>query len=356
MADKNTPHLKTDEQQTILTGSDFLTGREAQLQGRLDELQAELAGLGEVPGDVESLERQALDALRTLSDLLEPPASSPAPTTLPMPTPPLPSIVRAEHQRRPWRVAGIVAVLVVAALAAAFLIWTYARDAVGGNSPATAVVRVVATQSFVPTAPTRTTNSARPSATAAPILPAATAAPRSERPHVEPPARIGDIVQAEVVQVLDVSGTLRVELSLSIMADTIQVSEGVPVLQPVLPASGAGLYRGSAPFGVTGGVIVAVPAGSVLESLWLTRPGDRLLGCNSDHTCHDYHVIAAETWLLDRLHQLLRSTPAPSGAERAASYAVSDWRPGDEVLLYTAFDETSAWVIRAHPLQGEGTR
>ena len=149
------------------------------------------------------------------------------------------------------------------------------------------------------------------------------------------------------MQILDVTGALRLELLLSVMADTVQVVEGMPVLQPVLPASGAGVHRGSGPFGETRNVIIAIPARAAPASLWQTRPGDRLVGCNgstvlttgSDDACHGYLVTAADTWPLGRLHQLL-----------------ADWPPGDEVLLYTALDESSAWVIQAQPQHQEGTR
>jgi hypothetical protein len=347
MEDKTTPHLNPEGHNAILTGSDFLTGREAHLQARLNELEAELAGLGDAPDDVESLEQQAHDALRALSDLLEPTTAVPAIPSSPEPIPAfLPGVQPANH-RKPWRIAGVVAVLLVVALSAFSLIWMYGPELVGDNSPATAIVQ--ATVTHTPMLPTSTTVSpTRPPATATPIPSPIIAAPVVP----ETPRQNREVVQAERVQILDVSGTLRLELPLSVMADTIQIVEGMPVLQPLLPASGAGVHRGSAPFGETGNVIIVVPPEAAPASLWQTRPGDRLVGCNgstrsfqdtlttgSDDACHDYLVTAVDTWPLERLHQLL-----------------ANWPPGDEVLLYAALDESSAWVIQAQPQQQEGRR
>jgi hypothetical protein len=142
-----------------------------------------------------------------------------------------------------------------------------------------------------------------------------------------------------VVRILETSGTLRLELPLGLMAETVEMVEGVPVLQPVLPTGGAGVHRGSGPFGESGAVIVAAPAEADTQDLAQTRPGDRLVGCNSDGACHDYQVIAADTWPLARLRQLLAS-----------------WPMGDEVVLYATLDETSAWVVQAQPVHEEGTR
>jgi hypothetical protein len=342
MEDKTTPQLKSEGHAAILTGSDFLTGREAHLQARLEELEAELASLGDVPDDVDGLEQQTLDALRALSDLLEPATAVPAITSPPEPMPAfLPAMQPANH-RKPWRVAGIVAALLVVALSVFSLVWMYRPELVDDNSLATAIVQSTAIYTPMPPTPT-TASPTRPPATGTPAPSPTIAVPTMP----DTPARIREIVQAETVQILDVSGTLRLELPLSLMADTVQMVEGVPVLQPVLPASGAGLHRESAPFGETGWVIVAIPIGTTSEGLWQTRPGDRLIGCNSDDACYDYRITTADTWPLDRLHQLLRST---------ASYAVSNWPPGDEVLLYAVRDKSSAWVIQAQPLHQEGTR
>jgi len=347
MEDKTTPHLKPEGHQAILSGSDFLTGREAHLQARLDELEAELAGLGDAPDDIESLEQQAFNALRALSDLLEPPIAVPATTSPPEPMPAfLPPVQPANH-RKPWRVAGIVAALLVVALSVFSLVWMYGPEMVGDNSPVTVVAQGTATYTPTPPTPTATTPT-RPPATATPIPAPTTVAPIIP----EASLRSRAVIQAERLQILDVTGTLRLELPLSVMADTVEVVEGMPVLQPVLPASGAGVHRGSAPFGETGNVIIAIPPEGAPASLWQTRPGDRLVGCNgstrsfqdtlttgSDEICYDYQVTAADTWPLERLHQLL-----------------ADWLPGDEVLLYTALDESSAWVIQAQPATQEGTK
>jgi hypothetical protein len=333
MEDKTTPHLKPEGQGAIVSGSDFLTGREAHLRARLTELEAELAGLGDVPDDVEGLEQQAHDALRALSDLLEPFTSVPA-TTPPEPmTAFLPAVQPANH-RKPWRVAGIVAALLVVALSVFSLVWMYGPELVGNNSPAPVVAQGTATYTPMPPTPTAASPT-RPPATATPIPAPTIAAPVV----LETPSRHREVIQAEKVQILDVSGALRLELPLSVMADSFQIVEGIPVLQPVLPDSGAGVHRGSVPFGHMGRVMIAIPTEAAQASLWQTRPGDRLLGCNSDDACHDYLITAADTWSPERLHQLL-----------------ADWPPGDEVLLYTALDESSAWVIQAQPQHQERTR
>jgi hypothetical protein len=334
MEDKTTPHLKPEGHQAILSGSDFLTSREAHLQAQLNELEAELASLGDAPDDVAGLEQQAFDALRALSDLLEPTTTVAATTPPPEPTSAfLPSVQPANH-RKPWRVAGIVAVLLVVALSAFSLVWMYEPELVGDNSTVTVVAQDTATYTPMPPTPTAASPT-RPSVTATPIPAPTTVAPIIP----EAPVRSREVIQAERVQILDVSGTLRLELPLGVMADTVQIVEGMPVLQPLLPASGAGVHRGSASFGETGNVIIAIPPEAASPSLWQTRPGDRLVGCNSGETCYDYQVTAADTWPLERLRQLL-----------------ANWPPGDEVLLYAALDESSAWVIQAQPQQQEGRR
>jgi hypothetical protein len=334
MEDKTTPHLNPEGHQAILSGSDFLTGREAHLQARLDELETELADLGDVPDDVEGLDQQAFDALRALSDLLEPTTAVLATTSPPEAMPAFPPAVQSANHRKPWRVARIVVVLLVVALSAFSLLWMYGPNLLRDDGPATAIVQSTATH--IPILPTSTTASpTRPAATSTPISSPTIVAPTIP----EPPGRNREVVQAERVQILDVSGALRLELPLNVMAETVQVVEGMPVLQPVLPASGAGVHRGSVPFGHMGRVMIAIPTEAAPASLWQTRPGDRLIGCNSDDACHDYQVTAADTWPLERLYQLL-----------------ANWPPGDEVLLYAATDESSAWVIQAQPASQEGTR
>jgi hypothetical protein len=273
MEDKTTPHLKPERQQAVLSGSDFLTGREAYLQARLDELEAELVSLGDVPDDVESLERQAGDALRSLMDLLEPPTPVPTPTLLPEKVQPVTSAAQTRprrseagrHHRFRWS-AGIVAVLLAAVLAAILLVWMYGPDGVRDSSPATVVVRAAATHTSIPPTPT-IARPTRPPAAATPILLPTVVAPVIP----ETPGWLRESAQAETVQILDISGTLRLELPLTLMADTVRMVEGMPVLQPALPAGGAGLHRGSAPFGELGRVIVAVPKEAAPENLWQTR-------------------------------------------------------------------------------------
>jgi len=339
MEDKTTPQLKPHGHGTILTGSDFLAGREAQLQAGLDEIEAELAGLGDVPDDVEGLEQPVLDALQELADLLKPPTSEWTPTPRPAQTAALPSAAHAhpgqseaDNCRKFRWAAGIVVILLLATISAFFLIWRFGLDLPGDNGPLTPIAQSTATYTPIPPTPTRP---GRSLATATPIP-----SPTISAPIV--PEKSGhdrEIVQAAMVRILDGSGTLRLELPLSLMADTIQVVEGMPVLQPVLPASGAGVHRGSTPFGEAGSVIVAIPAGAALDSLGQARPGDRLVGCNSDGACHDYQVTVADTWPLGRLRQLLANWPTDAG-----------------VLLYADRDESSAWVVQAQPSQQEGTR
>lgn len=345
MEDKTTPHLNPEGHQAILKGSDFLAGREAHLQARLNEIEAELVDLGDVPDDVEALEQQVLDSLRTLSELLEPPAPVPAPTSPSEAMPPfLPAMQtrrgrsEAVRRRKFWRVVGIVALLLVAVLSAFSLLWLYGPELVRENGPATPIVQATTSHKPLPPSPTIATPT-QPRATETPIPSPTISAPYPEATRSGAPLRHREIIRAELAQILDVSGTLRLELPLSVMTDTVQIVEGMPVLRPVLPANGAGVYRGSAPFGETGNVIIACLAGATPASLWHTRPGDRLVGCNSDGDCHDYQVAAADTWPLDRLHHLL-----------------ANWPLDGDVLLYAALDESSAWVIQAQPQRQEGTR
>jgi hypothetical protein len=153
------------------------------------------------------------------------------------------------------------------------------------------------------------------------------------------PAPYKPEAQAEMLQVMDISGTLKLDLPLAAMAETVRLVDGLPVLQPVLPEAGGGLHRGSAPFGQAGTTVIALPAETAPDSLWQIRPGDRLVGCNTDGKCHDYRVAAAEMWPPDRLRQILAA-----------------WPVGEGVLLYTAAGEAAAWVVQAEPLREEGTR
>jgi len=345
MEDKTTPHLKPEGQQAILSGSSFLTGREAHLQARLDELEAELVSLGDAPDDVESLERQALDALRSLSDLLEPPTPAPAPAPPPEPIPALASAARTRPRRsaagshqRSWRVAAIIVALLVVGLSALFLVWMYGPDLVGDSALTTTAAQATSTPAPIPPTPA-VSSPARPPATTTPIPSPTIVAPHPEGTRPETPGRTRETIQAETVQIFDISGTLGLELPLTAMTETVRLVDGLPVLQPVLPEAGGGLHRGSAPFGQAGTTVVALPAGTAPDSLWRIRPGDRLMGCNTDGKCHDYRVAAAEMWPLDHLRQFLAAWPVDEG-----------------VLLYTVADEATAWVIWAEPLREEGTR
>lgn len=119
------------------------------------------------------------------------------------------------------------------------------------------------------------------------------------------------------------------------MAETIQIVAGTPVLKPLLPAEGAGVYRGSASFGETGLVAILVPEWAAPPGLWQVRPGERLAGCNTDGACYDYRVTVAETWSPDQVRRYL-----------------AEWPAGGGVLVYVESAETGAWVIQAQ-LRGE---
>lgn len=352
MQDRTTPPLAPDEQQAItfaslstcLSGSEFLTGREAQLQARLDELDREMASLDDRPGEAEALEQQALDGLRALLEVLEPPAE-PAPLAQPEPGPPAP-VLRPNGRRRFWRIVEVAAALLAVTLSAFILVRLYGLRSPGEAPPATAAV----SQSTASVAVSALTSAPAATATARPTQPPATSTPRAtatplpaptvSAPVVaDVPARDGPRVQAEMLQVMDISGTLGLELPLTAMTETVQLVDGLPVLQPVLPEAGGGLHRGSAPFGQSGTTIIVLPAGTAPDSLRRIRPGDRLVGCNTDGKCHDYRVAAAEMWPLDHLGRLLTAWPVDEG-----------------VLLYTVADEATAWVVQAEPLREEETR
>ena len=208
------------------------------------------------------------------------------------------------------------------------------------------VVLATATHTVAP--PTETI--VRP--TRAPATPTPIPSPTVVVPHPvgvgrDVPIQAREVVQADVVQILDVTGTLRLELPLSLMAVGVQVVEGVPALQPVLPTIGAGVFPGTTPFGERGDVLAAIPPEAVPADLWQVRPGDRLVGCNSDGACHEYRVTAAGAWPLERLQQLLPGI---------ASHAATDRFTSATVLLYTPLDESSAWVVEARQQQKEEQR
>lgn len=311
-----------------ITPQHFLSDREVHLQRQLEELEAELVSLGDVPDDIESLEHQALDALRSLLDLLEPSPPTPSPRPMPALLPVAGSRPgKADSHRRFWRVAAITTALFAAGLLALFLVWT------GNSAPTTTTTVAQATSTPTHIPPTLAVTSPRPSATATPIPSPPVVVP-------ETPVRTKKMIQAETARLLDISGTLRLELPLTPMADTIRLVDGLPVLQPILTASGAGVHRGSTPFGSPGSVIIAIPSAPM--ALRQVQPGDRLIGCNSDRSCHNYQVSASAVWPLERLHQRLQSI---------APYAVAE----AGVWLYAALDETTAWVVQAQP-HGEGVR
>ena len=77
---------------------------------------------------------------------------------------------------------------------------------------------------------------------------------------------------------------------------------------------------------------------ALLGNLQQIRPGDRMVGCNTDGDCHDYQVTTAAMWDLGRLHQVL-----------------ADWPPDLSLMVYLVTGEADAWVIQAQP-RGEKTR
>lgn len=345
MQDRTTPPLAPDGQQAILSGSEFLIGREAQLRARLDELEREMAGLESAPDGAEVLEQQTFDGLRALLEALEPPAE---PASLPQPEPALPApIPRPDGRRRFWRIVEVVAALLAVALSAFILIRLYGLRSPGEVPPATTTVSrstaSVAVSALTHT-PAATIATARPTQPPATSMPRPTATP-PPAPTVPAPVvtntsiREGPPVQADMLQATDISGTLILDLPLVAMAETVRLVDGLPVLQSVLPEAGGGLHRGSAPFGQSGTTFIALSAGMAPDSLWQIRPGDRLTGCNTDWKCHDYRVAAAEMWPLDHLRRLVAAWPVDQG-----------------VLLYTVAGEATAWVVQAEPLREEGTR
>jgi hypothetical protein len=344
MEDKTTPHLGLEQQGAILTGSDFLAGREAQLRLRLGELEEELKHLEDATDDIQTLEGQAADALRALFDVLEPETGTSPATIQPLDPKGMPAevsqpmVVRQMNRRkRFWRLMEIAAALLVLALSTFVLVRLYGPNLFGSESQATATVLLTPTTraSAVPTA----TRPARQTATPAP-LPSATPLPSPTLPApvvVDEGSWTERTICAETLRFLDGLGTPRLELPLTVMAETIQSVAGAPVLKPLLPSEGAGLYRGSAPFGEAGLTAILVPAQAAPPDLWQVRPGERLVGCNTDGTCYEYRIVLAETWLLDQVRQVLAEWPADGG-----------------VLVYTAADELSAWVIQAQLQREEG--
>ncbi|HNR97650.1 MAG TPA: hypothetical protein PKH89_11895, partial [Anaerolineae bacterium] len=251
----------------------------------------------------------------------------------------------AQH-RRVWLVAGIVLALAITALAAILIAWTVGLKLPGRDNRSTVVVLSTATHTAAPPTGT-TTRPMRAPATATPIPSPTVVIPQPVGAGPDVPIQAREAVQPEAVQILDVTGTLRLELSLSLMAVSVQVVEGIPVLQPVLPTSGAGVFPGSTPFGERGAMLAAIPREAVPAGLWQVRPGDRLLGCNSDGACHDYRATAAGTWPLERLQQMLPGV---------VSHAATDRLVSGTLLLYTPIDESSAWVVEARLQQEEERR
>jgi hypothetical protein len=347
MEDRTTPHLGIEEHAArmapaILTGNEFLTGREAQLQRRLAELEEELMHLEDVTDDVQALEGQAADALCALFDVLEPaartttvarpqPGSEPAPAPEPQPT----ALAPGSARRKLWRALEVGAALLILALSAFVFMRLYGPDLWHAAPQATRVALPVptVTASALPTATgaLRETITPTPSPSAAPPLPTAFPAPVVTRRGSWTDRTTG----AGTLRLSDASDAGQLELPLSMMAETIQTVAGSPVLKPLLPAEGAGLYRGSVPFGEAGLVAILVPERAAPPDLWQVRPGERLAGCNTDGTCYDYRVTLAETWSLDQVRQFLAEWPADGG-----------------VLVYVESGETGAWVIQAQ-LRGE---
>jgi len=339
MEDRTTPHMGSEEHASrmapaILTGNEFLTGREAQLRRRLAELEEEWMDLEDVTDDVQALEGQAADALRALFDVLEPAAPMPGPAPAPEPQPA--ALAPTSARRKLWRGLEVGAALLILALSAFVFVRVYGPDLWHAAPQATRAAALP-----VPT----TTALALPAATRAARETATTAQAISPTPSL-PTAIPAPVVRgsgswtdraagAVTLRLPDASGTRQLELPLSVMAETIQIVAGTPVLKPLLPAEGAGVYRGSASFGETGLVAILVPEWAAPPGLWQVRPGERLAGCNTDGACYDYRGTVAETWSPDQVRRYLAEWPAVGG-----------------VLVYVDSGETSAWVIQAQ-LRGE---
>lgn len=335
--DRTTPlldeSLRPDGHQAIRLGAGFLSDKERQLQARLAELDGELAGLDEVPDNIHTLERRATDALQALMEVLNPQARA-----TPVAVPPQPEPARVVDIYKPRRrlvAVGItmLALMALAGLVLAFMAYRLPMLTEVLHPPATtAVVAITRTPVptliplFSPTALPITPTLTHPPVTPAPSIPQAPA-PRSKR-----------VEQAHTLEIVGAWGTPRLETSLTVMTETIEIVDGVPILKPVPPTNGAGLHRGSAPFGEAGTTIVAIQDGALLGDLQQIRPGGRMVGCNTDGDCHDYQVTTAATWDLGRLHQVL-----------------ADWPPDLSLMVYLVTGEADAWVIQAQP-RGEKTR
>lgn len=340
MEDRTTPHLGIEEHAArmapaILTGNEFLTGREAQLRRRLAELEEEWMDLEDVTDDVQALEGQAADALRALFDVLEPAAPKPGPEPEPAPEPQPAAVAPTSARRKLWRGLEVGAALLILALSVFVFVRLYGPDLWHEAPQATraALPGPTATALALPTAArgVRQTVTPTPSPSAAPPLPTTIPAPVITGRGSWTERTAG----AETLRLPDASGDGQLELRLSVMAETIQTVAGSPVLKPILPPEGAGLYRGSAPFGEAGLVAILVPERAAPPGVWQVRPGERLAGCNADGTCYDYRVTLAETWSLNQVRQFL-----------------AEWPAGGAVLVYVESGETSAWVIQAQ-LRGE---
>jgi hypothetical protein len=314
----------------VLANAGFLVAREAELQARLAAVDAELAGLADAPDDLAVLEQQAADWLGTLLGLLDRPDLETRTALTPTPQPERPlSLPAAAAPRRQRRAGLILAGLALAAVllaTAGYLFWQNSRALPTRRETATATMEAMIsnTAALVATLP----------ATVSPMPTPPTATPPPS-PIPAAPIVLGRAEQAETVRIASAAGDLRLELPLATMTETIQLAGDIPVLQPVAPASGAGLHRGSAPFGQEGPISILVPAAVAPPGLWQTRPGDVLTGCNTDQACYDYRITTAETWPLDRLHRALQDRPA-----------------GPDVLLYT-IHESEAWVVQAQLQQEE---
>ena len=172
MEDRTTPHLGIEEHAArmapaILTGNEFLTGREAQLRRRLAELEEEWMDLEDVTDDVQALEGQAADALRALFDVLEPAAPKPGPEPVPAPEPQTAGLAPGNARRKLWRVLEVGAALLILALSAFVFVRLYGPDLWHAAPQATRVALPVptATASALPTA----TGAVRKTATPAPV-------------------------------------------------------------------------------------------------------------------------------------------------------------------------------------------
>lgn len=326
--DRTTPRFEVEGGRAVLGGSEFLTARESALQACIEELERELAAMEGTPDDVESLEQQATDGLRAVADLLYPPgapaqAQAPPPVAKgPMPSPARPP-VPATGDRRVRLVAGVL----LALAAVAVILMVQGLPLLGGTRidstavPSSSAPATAAVPPGVVVGATRT----RSEPTAAPVASATASAPIVLELSVERDRETA----AKAVQIVGISDTLRLDLSLMVMTETVELVGGVPVLELAPPKHGAGVHRGSVAFGEAGATVIAVPNGEATDDLWQTRPGERLAGCNDDGACYDYQVVAAESWPLDRVRRFVDASPADEG-----------------VWLYAVRD-TDAWVVQA---------